>query len=88
MGASGGGQAAQLPRALGVCLESARGPASGICFRDTVCAWPCLTPGEVEKATSGKSVRVWLTQPSEAVGSILGSHGLLGNIHLLLRWPG
>ena len=31
----GGGQAAQLPRALGVCLESARGPASGICLRDT-----------------------------------------------------
>lgn len=85
MGASGGGQAAQLPLALGVCLESARGPASGICLRDTGAL--CLTPGKVEKATSGKNVRVWLTQPSEAVGSILRSHGLQGNVHLLLRWP-
>ena len=45
-------------------------------------------PGRVKKATSGKRVRVRLTQPSEAVGSILGSHGLLGNVHFLLRWPG
>lgn len=86
VGASGGGQAAQLP--YWECVWKVREALLQVSASETLVRVALSDPGRVEKATSGKRVRVRLTQPSEAVGSILGSHGLLGNVHFLLRWPG
>lgn len=70
------------------CVWKVREALLQVSASETLVRVALSDPGGVEKATSGKRVRVRLTQPSEAVGSILGSHGLLGNVRFLLRWPG